>query len=180
LKELFRDVHRRQQTWHYWPEPNPGTKARCWQAFHQDEKPDHVDPERLFPGGDIRFLAEYWMESNLAVKEFFAEVSPEKCTRVDYDLLVKETDEVIKSCLDFIGLSSSSQKTAPPRIEEQRNVLWRERLNESEMSTLIAFIRDNEPTINIIGDGKDLAGEYLETMDKKQKTGFLRKILFRR
>lgn len=188
LKALFDDVHRRQQTWHYWPEATANERFRCWQAFHQEEQPSDVDSRRLFPGGDVLFLAEYWLESHSAIHEFFtSSADGSNYLRVDYDDLVADCPATLTCCAQFIGVPSEAAAAAAGDIRRDRNEMWSSRLSSHEIGVLKGFIMERQSEIETLGAG--LAATYIEAIEgvqtdlpvaslPKQKISGIRKSLF--
>lgn len=161
LCSLFEDVNRRQQTWHYWPEFQRIEVNRCWSAYHIPV-PDGIDITRCFPGGDVRYLAEYWLESNRAVATFFANLPPERQLIVQEEALIEKPNEQLEKCFKFLGLSQSVHSDVSGTIDTNRNNVWGETLSEQSLRTLLEFVENNSQIIDTIFHGRDFALEYAQ------------------
>ncbi len=165
LKCLFEDVNQRQQTWHYWPEPRPGTMNRCWSAFHF-KLPEGIDMRRCFPGGDVRYLAEYWFESNRAVSAFFRDLPVERGFTLSEESLIENPGPEISRCLAFLGLRPSSFPGDNVKMDPQRNGLWEKRLTVGELESLLDFVNDKALAIDEIFGRERPAEKYLAEMGR--------------
>lgn len=163
LKSLFEDVNRRQQTWHYWPEPKQDVTERCWEAFHLEPPPDTVDKMRCFPGGDVRYFAEYWLESNRAVANYFKKLPSNKYLSVQFENLIKETDIQLARCLGFLGLPLTVNPEINKKTDVDRNKIWISRLTSAELYTLLEFVKANATEINSVLGGK-VSEFYIKTI----------------
>ncbi len=144
LKRLFMYGLDRHKVRHYWPARQDG-ETRCWNCFHDDVLPDGIDVSRLFPGGDAAFLAEYWMESNLAVSRFREAAGHHRVLAVREEDLIEETGRVITLCEAFIGAALDVSMLEGYAIDGQRNDRWAEALTADEMRALLGFIEAYGP-----------------------------------
>jgi 2-polyprenyl-3-methyl-5-hydroxy-6-metoxy-1,4-benzoquinol methylase/tetratricopeptide (TPR) repeat protein len=147
VKRLFADVQRRQETWHYWPEPSPEVQARCWHAVHQKAFPDRLEPERVFPGGNVQFLAEYWLESNRAIASFLATLPADRWIEVEEDALISDPEAQVARCLMMLGQPVELSQDAGAAIEPPRNHEWESLLSEQEQAVLADFTSEHETEI---------------------------------
>jgi len=147
VRRLFADVQRRQETWHYWPEPDQRVKARCWHAIHQKEFPTGLDPERVFPGGDIQFIAEYWLESNQAVAAFLPTLPAYRWVEVDEDALIRDPRAQVERCLAMLGQRMDLSFDVTEGIEPPRNDEWKTLLSDEEQKSLIGFMENHQEEI---------------------------------
>ncbi len=160
IKRLFADVQRRQGTWHYWPErkgvgrasrpPSAEAHARCWHAVHQKHFPDGLDPQRVFPGGNVQFLAEYWLESNRAVASFLTTLSEDRWIEVEEDALISDPETQVARCLMMLGRPEDISHDARATVEPPRNHEWRSLLSEQDQTTLAGFTSEHEAEIAAI------------------------------
>lgn len=167
LKLLFVDVQKRQGTWHIWPEASQTVRNRCWHAVHSEDQHPSAAAERVFPGGRVRFLAEYWLEANRAVNEFFS--SNPGCDNliVSEEALIAKPASVIAECLDYL-----KQPLMIPdgleHIDGSRNSSWLSLLSYSELEELKIFVIENKSDIDsIFVDSVDLYLGELEGAIKK-------------
>jgi len=147
IKRLFTDVQRRQGTWHYWPEPSAEIAARCWHAVHQKDFPEGLDPECVFPGGNIEFIAAYWLESNRAVAAFLATLPAHRWIEVDEDALISDPEAQVGRCLMMLEQPVGETHDAGTAIEPPRNHEWRSLLSEQEQQILADFTSEHEAEI---------------------------------
>lgn len=147
LKKLFSYGYEKLRTWHYWPE-RKNSEIRCWNCFFGDELPENVDPSRCFPGGDIKFLAEYWLENNIAVSEFFKSIFPARTLTVTEEEAIRSPEVVIARCLSFMEASLDTSMLEGYHIDSQRNGKWKEILTETEQQTLLNFVEGHQQVID--------------------------------
>ena len=166
LKKLFSDVYHRQSTRHWWPKSQPSVRNRCWNAIHFDEGWENAPADRAFPGGDVRHLAEYWLESNRAVAEFFAGPFRSRCIPVAEDLLIASPGEQIARIFGYLQLPYSEIQL--PAIDKERNELWEDILHEVERASLLHFVEERRDEIDYIFPGKGRAELYLNQLKKSE------------
>jgi 2-polyprenyl-3-methyl-5-hydroxy-6-metoxy-1,4-benzoquinol methylase len=147
LKRLFSSRNEKVKTWHYWPE-RKNSEIRCWNCFFGDELPEDVDPSRCFPGGDVRFLAEYWLENNSAVSDFFKSIPPGRTLVVKEEEAISIPEVVIARCLSFMETSLDTSIVEGYPIDNQRNGKWIRILGEEEKETLLGFVADYKQVID--------------------------------
>jgi SAM-dependent methyltransferase len=167
LKRLFADVQGRQSTWHRWPEPEPGARNRCWRAFFEAPLPDGVTDDRVFPGGNIRYLAEYWLESNRAVAEFFASLPAGEGLIIAEEALVASPDNERARCLGHLGIPLAISDETGHIIDASRNTHWKMQLTPMEMTELRAFIAARGDEIDAVFPGEERRAFYLGELDRK-------------
>lgn len=170
LKALFEDVNRRQETWHYWPEPKQGVITRCWEAFHFNPPPKELDQARCFPGGDVKYLAEYWLEANLAVMNFFKGLPAYRKLEVQEEMLLNDPGTQMARCLGFMGLPLTVSLSDDFGIDSSRVNLWSIRLTSQELELLNEFVESNKGMIERLFSGLNYSELY-----KKQITVLLKK-----
>jgi hypothetical protein len=152
LKRLFEDICRRQQTWHCWPAERPGTAARCWDACHF-EPPMGRDLARVFPGGKVRFLAEYWLETNRAVARFFHSLPEEQKLSVREEDLIERPNEELSRCLTFLGLTLPAFPVQE-EVDRTRNANWASLLTLNERLDLLAWIEEAAREVDTVFPGE--------------------------
>lgn len=153
LVALFEDVCGRQRTWHVWPEPRAAGATRCWEAFHHVPPPPAVDPSRCFPGGDVRFLAEYWLESNLAITRFAADLSDGMGLAVAAEDLLAEPDRELTRCLAHLGVHPGDLTAVRAVVDPARGSLRRDRLSPAALADLRSFIEERRDDFDTIAAG---------------------------
>lgn len=161
LIRLFEDVRQRQAVVHVWPEQTEPNYIRCWEVYRDDQMPDDIPPDRVFPGGNPVWLAEYWLESNLAIKQFASYV-PHSVLQIGEESLLSNPMEAIANCLAYMEIPLLSEETELPHIENERNETWRGRINAHERATLSTFVDDHSRVIDKIFDDNGRARLYLD------------------
>ena len=147
LKNLFVNVYKKREVWHYWPEKD-GAEIRCWGCFFGGSLSENVDPARCFPGGDIRLLAEYWLENNMAVSDFFKSLSSGQTLAVKEEEVVSNTETAVAKCLAFMEVPLDTANLEGYLIDNQRNGKWKEVLTEADQRALLTFVEDHEQVID--------------------------------
>ncbi|MCP4693418.1 MAG: PqqD family peptide modification chaperone [Desulfobacterales bacterium] len=167
LKALFETIHLRRRIRHYWPKPRPGVATRCWEAIHTACLPEGVDPERCFPGGDVKRLAEYWLESNRAVDAFFRTLPPRRRLAIRAERLIRSPGAWLARCRAFLGLPPGEPlENAGIEPDRTRDQLWRSRLQGDERERLLEFVTENQRAMDDLFPGENEAtrcGEELES-----------------
>ncbi len=176
LRKLFEDVQRRQQTWHYWPKRQPDITARCWEAFHFNPPPDNVDPARCFPGGNVKYLAEYWLESNRAVETFFRTLPADRRLSVQEEHLIETPEIQLARCLAFLGLPLTSSLDISTKLDSTRNQLWISRLTPDEHAVLLEFVAAHAQAIDEVFPGENRAAHYRDQLESAYEVSEIRRI----
>ncbi len=146
MVRLFEDVFRRQSTRHVWPFSSPAVRNRCWQALHDKDEHHGFPAERIFPGGDVRFLAEYWLEANRAVADFFKSVNPSRRVEVEQEEFLVGPENSLARIMGSLRVAFHPSDCS--RIETDRNSAWRVHLKQEEIASLCHFVRENADEIN--------------------------------
>jgi len=158
IKRLFTDVHKRQSTWHWWPLPSEHVRNRCWNAIYSESQLSDIPSQRTFPGGNIRYLAEYWLESNRAVSEFFSMLKPEDWSMVsELNLLMSPASE-LAYLQGFLAIPFCIEACQCEGLDISRNDHWRDLLSFREIDELIQFVEARSDEINKIS--KDASPLY--------------------
>ena len=164
VERLFADVCRRQQTWHWWPFPSETTRSRCWNAFFSLDSRPAVSPERIFPGGNIRFIAEYWLESNRAVFDFFNRLPPESHMEVTEEAVLADPVNEMAILAAKLDFPFNERDQVRDRVDPSRNDQWRCLLDDIQLEVLSDFIRSHAVGIDGIFSGHGHASRYLATL----------------
>lgn len=153
LVSLFKAVCERQKTWHFWPEVRNGVTNRCWNAFHY-AFPEGVDKARCFPGGDIRYLCEYWYESNRAVAKSFS-LHPESFIQITHEKFLEDPQGELNRCLDFLQLDKKFNFDLG-MLSNDRNDIWKYNLDSKSIEIckefLIEIYEDKEECHQFLDD----------------------------
>ena len=146
LKNLFARKDRGRDVWYYWPE-QAAHETRCWNCFFGNTPPPNVDRSRYFPGGDVRYLAQYWLESNLAVADFRRSLRPDEMLTVVAEDLVCDTRSVMARCMAFLRTVLEPSVLIDPGIDPGRNGRWKDILSPDEVFTLHHFMEEFQTDI---------------------------------
>ncbi len=153
MKKLFNDNS------HYWPK-KVQNKTRCW-IYHPDTNPpEGIDRSRFFPGGNVKYLAEYWYENNLAVSEFLAGIPQKRYLIIREEDLIADPRKIVKQCFQFLGVKEYIPESLINRVDSNRNSLWHERLTENELESLLDFVQDQGTKLDHIIPNQVLFRRY--------------------
>jgi hypothetical protein len=141
LRNLFARHEPGEDIWYYWPGNITGG-TRCWNCFFGDAPPAGVERTRCFPGGDVRYLAEYWLESNRAVADFRATLGPDEMLTVTAEELVSDPRAVMSRCLAFLGAAAEPALFENHGMDPDRNGRWKEILAPAEVLSLERFMEE--------------------------------------
>lgn len=142
ILKLWQWLHETRGIRHYLP---PDSSA-CWDCI-PPRSPEGIDSRRLFPGGDVQVLAEYWL----------------RCyERIEADVHLFSRREVVKH-RDFIIAPDSTLNTLwnglglspvpvelPVKIDRSRNSRWGEVLSADDAARLDEFIRMRIDRIQVL------------------------------
>ena len=164
LERLFVDVYRRQQTWHWWPFASETTRYRCWNAFYSADSRPTVPPERIFPGGNIRFIAEYWLESNRAVFDFFNRLPPESHIEVAEEAVLADPVKELAVLAAKLKIPFIEREQMGNGVDPARNDQWHGLLAKPQLEVLGDFVSDHVAEIDGIFSGGGQASRYLASL----------------
>ena len=152
LKNLFLRPQL-EETVHYWPKSSGGReRARCFSAGNRHRSGNLSDPGRKFPGGNVKFLAEYWLETCLYLTRQFQNISSDRYTIVDQGRLFAEPEVVQRSLEDYLGIQRNDLSGLPDAVAPGRTRNWNQPLTMSESDTLFTFVHKNKVKIEEIED----------------------------
>lgn len=120
----------------------PQNHAHCWSVI-PPASPDAMEARRIFPGGDIAVLAEYWLHTHLMIEEAMNDF--DATVLVKYGALVADADATLAEMCEAIDLSPL--RCLVPELDATRNDRWREILTPQEQQGLEAFIESNRARI---------------------------------
>jgi hypothetical protein len=150
-----------KNVFHYWPKQKDQESVRCWECLFNGI-PESVNSRRCFPGGDVKFLAEYWYETNRAISEFSKKIPAERIFLIKEEELIKNPEKVLTECQSFLGLPINLPKKLIAKIDRNRNELWSKRLSKCELNSLLKFVQDCGETLDSIFPEQDLFIKYKE------------------
>lgn len=151
---------------HYWPKKKNPESVRCWECFINGIPAD-VNRNRCFPGGDVKFLAEYWYETNRAILEFAESISPDRFCFIKEEDLIKNPEKVLTECQTFLGLPINLPKALIAKIDRNRNELWSKRLSKSELKSLLNFVLDCGETLDSVLPQEELFLKYKQEISSE-------------
>ncbi len=164
VARLFADVWRRQQTWHWWPFPSETTRSRCWNAFFSLDSRPAVSSERIFPGGNILYIAEYWLESNSAVFDFFNRLPPESRIKVAEEAVLADPVKELADLAAKLEIPCIERDQVRDRVDLSRNEQWHGLLDKPQLEILGDFIHSHAEEIDSIFSGHGHASRYLASL----------------
>lgn len=135
LKKLLRH----EKLVHYWPYKSDESMVRCFQMF-SGRMPNNIDRSRCFPGGDVKYLAEYWYENNKAISDFAKTIAPEQMFTIKEEELINNPNKIISDCLDYLQLPRYLPTELINSIQPGRNHLWSKRLTNNDLQSLMNFV----------------------------------------
>jgi hypothetical protein len=143
---------------HYWPEKKE-SEVRCWECFFYGI-PANINPKRCFPGGDVKYLAEYWYETNKAISEFVQSISTDRSFIIKEEELIAQPEKVLIECQNFLGLPINLPRNMINKIDRNRNELWNKRLTKTEINSLLQFVKECGESLNSIFPENHLLHRY--------------------
>ncbi len=127
-KRLWEKMYRDWGMKHYLP----NDETACWScAPPRDEA--GLDPNRLFPGGDVAVLAEYWLRVYETIERKLA--GRPRGFALRHAAFVEAPDETLGATFASLGLDGSASRLAEP-VKRHRNQRWREILDRREIDRL--------------------------------------------
>ena len=163
IKRLFADVYKRHGTRHWWPMPTDNIRTRCWNVLDDDAGAVDVPQDRIFPGGNVRYLAEYWLESNRAVAEFFSGVARGGYINIAEESLISDTDNQLARLQGLLQLPFYQSENPP--LDVSRNDHWRELLKAEELRELQCFVESIGGQLDALFPDEDRRQYYLRQFE---------------
>lgn len=155
LRKLFIYSYETHKTWHYWPDKKNDKTVRCWDCYYGDELPENVDKSRCFPGGDKKYLAEYWYETNKAVADFSKTIPASRFLAIREEELIANPQITLAKCYAFLEVLLQIPNRID-KIDSNRNEVWVNLFNKEEIQSLLDFILEYSKKLDFIfGESKD-------------------------
>lgn len=107
----------------------------------------------------MRFLAEYWLETNRAASEF-RRMNPRRTLVVREEDLIAQPDETIARILAFLEVRLDVAMLDGRELNASRNTIWIRRMDETDRSSLLGFVREHSDEIDQVFPVKNLATVY--------------------
>lgn len=137
-KVLWMNGYAAKGTWYYFPRD----QTHCWGVI-PPVPADGLEVRRIFPGGDIAVLAEYWLHTHSMIEE--AMVGFETPVLVKHREFVANPDPNLAEIFRAVDLPKLSYPL--PSFDVSRSESWLEILTPREKRELDAFIDSNSTRI---------------------------------
>jgi hypothetical protein len=120
----------------------PENHAHCWSVIPPASL-DGVDSRRIFPGGDVAVLAEYWLRTYSEIEEAMKKF--DVVVLVKQSALLADTTAMISDIYDAINVPQI--RCPVPNLNAARIDPWQEILTQQEQQNLEEFIECNRSRI---------------------------------
>ena len=120
----------------------PRNHAHCWSVI-PPASPDSMDSHRIFPGGDVAVLADYWLHTYLMIEETMKEF--DTAISVKQGALLADAAATLAEVCEVIGLPAI--RCPDPELKYMQNEHWNDILTSQEQKDLDAFIESNRSQI---------------------------------
>jgi SAM-dependent methyltransferase len=164
IKKLFIDVHNRQSTWFVWPLPSSCVRNRCWSCYYSEDHLSGIRPERIFPGGNVCYLAEYWLESNRAVSDFLPTLAPEDFIAVSQEKFMITPANELARLLGLLEIPYCPDVCNCGELDKHRNDEWKTALDSQELDELIRFVEMRADEIDAVFNFDPPSRRYLKML----------------
>lgn len=152
LNNLFqRPFFRQNDYFHLWPYIDGKEEPRCFSVLNYSAIESN-EISRAFPGGDIQFLAEYWLESNLAVAKHFRAIERNRTLCVRHEDVIQKPHETAKNIERSLGLSRGQAGAVFKDSDSALTKQWDFNLKMSEELILAEFSETHSEAINFINE----------------------------
>lgn len=142
LKVLWQRSLRQHARMHHLPED----PERCWDYVVPEES-DRFAPVRLFPGGNVEVLAEFWLRAN---RRLAAAVEAGRVTAVvRHERTLADPHRAASELQRTLGLDPARLRPPEP-IEPRRQQEWRDRLEPAEHRALERFVARNRDELRAV------------------------------
>lgn len=164
IKRLWTALYKDIGSKHYLP----ADSNACWSCSPPVD-PEEVDSARAFPGGDVKFIAEYWLRTYENIERsvhLFDNV-----TLVKHSEFVCDPLGAMQTIHKNNGLADRDYKF-PVKISQSTNKRWPKLLTLHEQKQLDMFVDENRHRIEAL----KFADTHLETNFYDKARGAIRSI----
>ena len=120
----------------------PQNHTHCWSVI-PPACPDAMEASRIFPGGDIAVLAEYWLHTYSMIEEAMKEF--DAAVLVKQGALLADADATLAEIYEVINLLPV--RCPVPEMDVGRIDRWRHILTPQEQQDMETFIESNRARI---------------------------------
>lgn len=138
LKVFWEKIYREFDVLHYLP-PN---SENCWSCYRPFQT-EGLEKRRLFPGGDVALLAEYWLRMYRLMEEdapLFEDFIP-----VKHRVLLEDPRLFLETITRQLGLDPFEYDVS--QVDARRNQRWERCLTPEDKRSLDEFIERNSEDI---------------------------------
>ncbi len=135
-----------------WAESTFGVKhylpidpKQCWQCVWRDSTVE-LEPQRMFPGGDVAVLAEYWLRVYRTIDCHANDF--DVATSIKHSDFVGDPQAVCNALGQAVDISESAYPTSGVRPSTSER--WREKLTKKEQKSLADFISKHRSEITAL------------------------------
>lgn len=155
LKNLFlRPYLVEQDCYHVWPHPSSEPSARCF-SVHGNHHPAMAEVDRVFPGGNIRFLAEYWLESNIAVANSLASLDDQQRLAVPHRDVLERPHFIASRLEQILRLDKGECHAVNRDANSAATRQWSHTLSSDEEVQLNDFKDQHHKQIQLVLDAAE-------------------------
>jgi hypothetical protein len=124
----------------------PHDPDQCWQLAHP-ERLEGLETERVFPGGSVAVLAEYWLNTYERIDRTAGVFDRPLLAR--HGDVVSDPQATLDRILEHVDLSPYPMERLP-RIDPARNQRWDKLLARREREELEGYIESHESRIRAL------------------------------
>jgi len=118
----------------------PRDPAQCWGVI-PPAVPDESEASRIFPGGEVTALAEYWLHTYEMIQNTITGFH--QAVPVKHAEFVSDSQSILNDIFGFCDLTPETYPL-PVELDASRNDRWLEILTPKQQCDLDMFIEDNQ------------------------------------
>ena len=129
----------------------PDSGARCFSVYALNDV-EQQDRHRMFPGGRVSYLAEYWLESNLAVADnLLTKPKHQRLAVLHHDVL-ERPQYVARRLEQTLELQEGQCNAVIDDSDARSTQRWDHSLSNKEVEQLDDFAAQHRDQINRVFD----------------------------